>query len=150
MDVCATSPWATANPTHPPGQLCHFFGLAWCHMVQNVPLVTVWVGCPGCVPFQLPVHPQLTHRQGSMRNQKSLVLFKCCSVTTKTFVCYQHFSHLQNTAPYQLIWGKLNSVPAETRTLSQLMHLCYCLIQVNLDAVFQCMFHVFYSFFFPI
>lgn len=100
-NIIAHHPPADAQPVPeqllpPPGQLSPALykegNVIW-YGISHWP---VWVSCPMCFPFQLYI--QLT-RWGEKR--KTLALFKCCSATDKTLVCYQHcLSHKLNTQHY--------------------------------------------------
>lgn len=80
----------------------------------------VWMRWPGRVTSQLLVHTWPSCWQGSMRSWKVLsALCKHCSVTAKTLVCYQHYSHPKPKIHYTILATRKKTISAETRTLLQ-------------------------------
>ena len=74
---------------------------------HGIALWSVGVNCPGCV-LSLPLtHPQAAGWEAARETEKALMLGKCCSAITETSLYYQHWSQIQNTAPYGLWWGKV-------------------------------------------
>ena len=77
----------------------------------------VWVTCPASVPTQLPVG-LLTDRAVREVN-KSLTCYRQCSATTKTSVCYQHYSHPKSkTQCHTNYYEEDKSIIAKTRAQS--------------------------------
>lgn len=56
-------------------------------------LQSIWVSCPGCVLPLIPVYLQPFTIRRAQELEKSLSYYKHCSITTKTSVCYQPYSH---------------------------------------------------------
>lgn len=61
-DQCPAEEWLQLPP---------FYGSSQCHPVRNNP-PAAWISCPGSVPSQLLLHPQLICWQSSRRSQKLL------------------------------------------------------------------------------
>lgn len=56
---------------------------------HGIPFLSVRVNCPGCVPSKIPVHSQSPHWCGWCEGWKMPWLFKHCSATAKTLLCYR-------------------------------------------------------------
>lgn len=64
---------AHCQPNDAPANSPRFCCSPWCHMF----LWSVWVSCSASVPFQPPIHLQLTHCQSSTRSWKVLEQLPC-------------------------------------------------------------------------
>lgn len=82
----------------PSRKLSQFVYWACCHMLWNIS--GLWVSCPGHASSWLLVQ-LLTGRV--WETEKSFYLSTYDLPSTKISGCYQHYSHIQNTALFQLL-----------------------------------------------
>lgn len=111
-----TPDWCWAPSQQFPVHLLPVYVLRGCFMLWIVPLAS----CPGHAPSQLPVH-LLSSR--AWETEKSLTYLKYYSTTTKTSVVSTLFSsriQIHSTIPPTK--KKINSIPANTRTLQYAAH----------------------------
>lgn len=101
-------PSQTLSSVHSPGQLHPCFIVQHYSIWYGTLFWAVWVRCPRSVKSPL-VHRQLLTGRAVWGAEKSLTYWKQYKhlSATKTSVCYQHFSEIQNTASYQSLWRKL-------------------------------------------
>lgn len=104
--------------SHAPNNSSQFCS-AWCCVVWNI-LLASGVSSSSSVP--LPTfHPSPASllTQWCEKLKKSLTQCQCCSATTKTLVCHQHFSHFKSKIQHCTMRKKISSTTAETRSQSQ-------------------------------
>lgn len=105
-----------------PSHICVTWKHKWCHSIHaprslypehdatwsGISLCSVCVTCPGSVPSQPPMHPQIPCHHGVQKAEKALALCELCSAVTETSLHYQPcVQYKSKTAPHQPLSRKL-------------------------------------------